>query len=668
MDSQDIFNFATSTIYAMDITSIYIKNFRVFGEEGANIKLSPVTLLTGCNSAGKSSLAKAILLLQSYLSKVKERGYNFIETPMDFSNVVKLGTFDSVLNKSAKEHGAQNIVFGFSWSSTTFVGECQALFTFGKKQSDMLCNGWLSDLTFRIDNEDLFSVKIIDDKYSLDIIDKEKFIEYYHYYMVHQLAGYAHEELMEQSLQEEHPGLNYPNNRVINLPPLWDQIFELEKSFISQNKINRILWNYDWNKRIFEQLEKNDVKDVIAVTENIIRFRRWDSLLYEFEAKNHRRIECDDVNSIVDEYSELSWGETLNEIKNDAKTREFINQHKSKEEGILREKLAAYISSDYPTISAYLQSKNTTVIQEFLNAQQEYGDYESLSKESNLMQWLNNGFNPLALMEGTSHIISFLEALLNQCLNTEYTDKTAYVDASTTDVRRSYALDNPDKFAKLWKQYNDIFISDDPFGPRHSKGEFMRKWLREFDVCDDIVVENINGSLQIKLISQENPDGRMLADYGYGVTQLVALLLNIEIALCNVEHPHLTYAGLHPAASGCDSTKPVLLIIEEPEVHLHPSLQSKLADMFLDASQQGVHFIVETHSEYLIRRTQVLVSEKDYDADTIENSPFRTYYFPKNDLPYDMKYRPSGNFEEAFGSGFFDVAGKSTRELIRKRR
>ena len=40
-----------------------LKNFRSFGEDGADFELAPITVLTGCNSAGKSSLVKALMLL-----------------------------------------------------------------------------------------------------------------------------------------------------------------------------------------------------------------------------------------------------------------------------------------------------------------------------------------------------------------------------------------------------------------------------------------------------------------------------------------------------------------------------------------------------------------------------------------------------------------------------
>ena len=44
-----------------------LKNFRSFGEDGADFELAPITVLTGCNSAGKSSLVKALMLLAKRL-------------------------------------------------------------------------------------------------------------------------------------------------------------------------------------------------------------------------------------------------------------------------------------------------------------------------------------------------------------------------------------------------------------------------------------------------------------------------------------------------------------------------------------------------------------------------------------------------------------------------
>ncbi len=114
------------------------------------------------------------------------------------------------------------------------------------------------------------------------------------------------------------------------------------------------------------------------------------------------------------------------------------------------------------------------------------------------------------------------------------------------------------------------------------------------------------------------------------------------------------------------------IIIEEPEIHLHPKYQSMLADMLLDAYlNYNIHFIIETHSEYLIRKTQVMVANKNYkdEEELKKESPFMVYYIDgrNRDLPvYAMGYKISGGFENKFGEGFFDEAAKLDMTIIRK--
>ncbi|MDY6036387.1 MAG: hypothetical protein SPI67_02775, partial [Paludibacteraceae bacterium] len=47
-----------------------IKNFRVFDEQGATFEMAPVTILTGCNSSGKSSVTKSLILLNDMFARI----------------------------------------------------------------------------------------------------------------------------------------------------------------------------------------------------------------------------------------------------------------------------------------------------------------------------------------------------------------------------------------------------------------------------------------------------------------------------------------------------------------------------------------------------------------------------------------------------------------------
>lgn len=51
------------------------------------------------------------------------------------------------------------------------------------------------------------------------------------------------------------------------------------------------------------------------------------------------------------------------------------------------------------------------------------------------------------------------------------------------------------------------------------------------------------------------------------------------------------------------------LILEQPEIHLHPKVQASLADFLIARANDGVKFIVESHSEYLVKRLCRRISE-----------------------------------------------------------
>lgn len=102
------------------------------------------------------------------------------------------------------------------------------------------------------------------------------------------------------------------------------------------------------------------------------------------------------------------------------------------------------------------------------------------------------------------------------------------------------------------------------------------------------------------------------------------------------------------------------IIIEEPEIHLHPNFQSLLTDMFIEALQlYNIHFIIETHSEYLIRRLQLKVAEKKISAKDIS-----VIYVNADRKPYDMGLNESGIFKKDFGTGFFDEADNAAIQLF----
>lgn len=643
----------------MEIKEIYIKNFRNIGEEGAEIKLSPITIFTGCNSAGKSTAAKALLLLESYLSDVKSNNYNLIDTPLDFSKVVKLGTFDTVLNSVAKANGQESFVLGYSFESAVLVADIDVRLKFGKNVLDALNNAWLHELSILIDSKELLSIQIIDRHYSFDIKYKEKFIEYIRCYKIRHIVSNCASYDTTRSANEEW-NLKYQNNPQ-GIEDDWEairtyipEIKNIERHLIS-DKIIRSRLNSRKRDELFE--EPPSPSYVISAIEDIVEFEDIWEEAYEIEKYSERRLTADDVNQIKDPILQNLMAQFKSLKDSDKKWGDELGRMCEREGS----SLMAYVNSDSKNISEYKRGRNNIVLDNFIN------EINGIDYQSSAIQFAENSGKDsgiLGIFSSHKHksIGYACKYLLQTSLNPYLLGRVDYVDASTVEVKRIYPLDFSDRFGNLWKRFNDEKQCHHWFNPI-KKGDFLRTWLKEFNICDDIKIDNIEGALLIKLISSNVPEGRPLADFGYGVTQLVSLLLNIEIAINHAEYAFMEYLEDDDDYDIPLDNNPYFLILEEPEVHLHPSLQSRLADLFLDAKRHGVHFIVETHSEYLVRRSQVIVAS-GFCKSTEYIPPFRVYYFPEDGIPYDMGFQKNGKFIENFGTGFFDVADNSAIDLF----
>ena len=105
------------------------------------------------------------------------------------------------------------------------------------------------------------------------------------------------------------------------------------------------------------------------------------------------------------------------------------------------------------------------------------------------------------------------------------------------------------------------------------------------------------------------------------------------------------------------------LIFEQPELHLHPKVQTRLADFFISQNALKKQCIVETHSEYLINRLRYLVaiSEKDsLSKDSI-------LYFVEKDGAYskynEIRINKYGVIKD-WPKGFFDESEKLASKML----
>jgi predicted ATPase len=145
----------------------------------------------------------------------------------------------------------------------------------------------------------------------------------------------------------------------------------------------------------------------------------------------------------------------------------------------------------------------------------------------------------------------------------------------------------------------------------------------------------------------------------------------LKVALTNSEGKHdLTHVGV-----GVSQILPILvmclladadstLVFEQPELHLHPKVQTLLGDFFLSMALCNKQCIVETHSEYLIDRLRFRIAsaEKEPLADNT-----KIYFVEKpgpNSTFREVKINEYGAIVD-WPDGFFDQSQRQAEEILR---
>jgi predicted ATPase len=134
-------------------------------------------------------------------------------------------------------------------------------------------------------------------------------------------------------------------------------------------------------------------------------------------------------------------------------------------------------------------------------------------------------------------------------------------------------------------------------------------WLKNLGLVADFSVEPIaphRRDYEVRIRSRANSKKSvLLTDVGFGVSQILPVLV-----LCYYAPPGST------------------VILEQPEIHLHPSVQAGLADIFVEvARERNLQIIVESHSEHLLRRLQRRIAE----GETIDHEQAALYFCDMDD-------------------------------------
>lgn len=156
-------------------------------------------------------------------------------------------------------------------------------------------------------------------------------------------------------------------------------------------------------------------------------------------------------------------------------------------------------------------------------------------------------------------------------------------------------------------------------------------WFRKFEMAESITIEKLSPKASIWKVELKNMrtgSNDNLKDVGFGISQVLPIV-----------------------TEGITAKKGTLLLIEQPEIHLHPKAQAELADLFIDLAKSDKTSVIETHSEHMMLRFARRIAEGELKREDIVLYEFtldsngtivKRIDFDKNG---NIEYWPAGFFE-----------------------
>jgi predicted ATPase len=558
-------------------TGFGLENFRVF-EKKQWFDLAPITVFTGTNNSGKSSVNKALILLKENLYR---KTMPFDEFTVGDDSINNLGSVKHFINNHKKDI---SFYFGFSFKKNV------------KKNNDK----WTLKLTYA------------------NIVNSKEYTPYL-------------KELSIYQLSEKVPIVK------ISVEPHLDNDFEYidVKYFIDFEKI---ISKYYEEKTILIESYIDDKHNLIEI------FKSYNSNALLLSRPNFyqkllkRNLSEDDIETIMKlELKLLSQDISIGSSQGLNLFSEYLG-------AIGHDKDVWPDEHDWIIYNALFQR----LISEFdLNTNESEKEFEAYSTHEidvtkNFRNFIRDVYKSIVVQNVQEAFGGFKNmSIINY--NRLHTDRLIMnkggenVNFKALTYLKRHCEKSEDDFIQL-KDENGL--------------NFISKWAKNFGL--DIKFSDVEGiafNLQVK----SGNDYRNLADVGLGINQVITIILAVSTI------PNIYFER---------NASYKILVLEEPEAGLHPALQSKLAELIVDANKTfGTQFIIETHSEYFIRKLQYLTANK-----TISPEDLWIYYFyPPNGIPKGekqvkkIKIFEDGRLSADFGPGFFDESTNLVEEMWKAR-
>lgn len=260
------------------------------------------------------------------------------------------------------------------------------------------------------------------------------------------------------------------------------------------------------------------------------------------------------------------------------------------------------------------------------------GDYTRFSADfvNTIEQWktISEKYQRLSVEERSQFLSKFysligeyyynsLVEMLNDYLS-DYFSEVQYIAPIRATAERYYRIQGI-SLNEITSQGENVPMI--LYNMKSSEKKEWKQWTREnFNGIEFDVSKN---SSNLSLISSKAGQSINLADTGFGYSQILPILLYLW------QKGRKNRIG-NKRFLGHDFGKHSLLIIEQPELHLHPALQSSLIDSFatiVKREELNVSILIETHSDTIVNRLGEHIISENSD---IKSTDINLVFFEEN--------------------------------------
>lgn len=581
------------------------------------IKLKECSFLCGANSSGKSSLIQTLLMLaQSFSSRYQDDSITLNGA------LVRLGSFNDI-----KKHNSPNdtitIGFTFDVDYSYYLRDSSI-----KSINCELIIGRRDRSVAKIDEE--FHPIIISAKYYVVKSDPKNKDGAHYSDLIH--YKYPDDYFLSQNLTYEIVKFDtsetlelrkrYPNFRILNIAKTGDLVpslinIEYDKTKKISYGIVNLLTRRGGVRGMYFVGDDEHADDVFIPKQ----FSKMVVSLIE-EERNNLLNEFDLPNDIID------MVKNNNLVKGDY----FSYSYDKSELSQGAKKLLNEIKGNFIEINYSLQSSDLP--NEFLDKSVKLDEWKSwlnaldAKKKKNLMAllekyrdnlqatWYNNVETKVTTEVYNSSLLQDIENAMAYCFSRSlkylgplrHEPQAVYssspYDANTVGLKGEFTASLLHRYRGKFIHYNSPRVVNGKVSIREkfdTLNNACKDWLSFLGVVEEVRTSD-KGKLGYELYvkTSEGEKWQDLTHVGVGVSQVLPIVLMF-----------------------LNSSPSDVLVFEQPELHLHPKVQSKLCDLFLIMANSGRQCIIETHSEYMINRLRLRVAQ-DSGSECLDKS---TLYF-----------------------------------------